>query len=247
MIEYLIRKKLDPTRLDVEGRSALHIAVKSGKVEAVRFMVKCGCDPYQADKEKTSPIDIAIDMQNRELLAVLKKEMSVNKLRERRKICGISFNGNRGDRRLPSPISPLSSSNAVVEVADVLEREELHDIENGDRQSLRLGTLLGSVSPPPTSQNEGQEGGSIVSYKVMSDTEVSLYRETINGDRSPHALCRLKPSRLSYAMIYALTVVGLWILSVCIPFYAWLVLITLLFLLIRYVSFIIIFFILLHF
>jgi ankyrin repeat protein len=119
-MEYLIRKRLDPTRTDGEGRTALHIAVKSGKLDAVRFLVKCGCDPYQLDTEKISPIAIAVDMQNRELVAIMKKEQRIKKLRERRKICCIPFNAPNID-----PTSALSSSGSggVAEVSGGRERE----------------------------------------------------------------------------------------------------------------------------
>jgi hypothetical protein len=213
MMEYLIRKNLDPTRIDGDGRSALHIAVKSDKIDAVRFLVKCGCDPYQLDKEKTSPVAIAVDMQNRELVAVMKREQRIKNLRERRKVCCIPSNALNNDGRVPP--SP------VIEVIGGQQREdEVSYLETGDIQNSRLSTLLGSIST-----------GS-------PHTDITLYTGTIDISCRPHALCRSKPSRFSYALLYALIVVGLWILTVCIPFYAWLVLMTLVFLLLRYASFI---------
>lgn len=234
-MEYLIRKRLDPIRIDGEGRSALHIAVKSGKLDAVRFLVKCGCDPYQLDTEKMSPIAIALDMQNRELVAIMKKEQRIKKLRERRKICCIPFNAPNID---PTSALSVSGSGGVAEGSDGRgsEAEGTVKMKVEDMQSLRPGALLGSASS--ASQHDGQGGmGSTMPSKVLSN-DVTLYTGNIDGNYWPHALCRLKPSRFSYALIYALIVVGLWILTVCIPFYAWLGLITLLYLLLRYSSFI---------
>mmetsp|Transcript_34523 Transcript_34523/g.32890 ORF Transcript_34523/g.32890 Transcript_34523/m.32890 type:complete len:730 (+) Transcript_34523:362-2551(+) len=151
-------------------------------------------------------------MQNRKLVAVMKREQRIKNLRERRRVCCIPSNVLNNDGRVPpSSKAPSSSSSATIEVIGGQQREDevSHNFEARDIQNSRLGTLLGSTSP-----------GS-------PHTDITLYTGTIDSNCRPHALCRSKPSRFSYALLYALIVVGLWILTVCIPFYAWLVLIIL--------------------
>jgi len=45
IIEFLLRRGLDPFSVDRAGRGPLHWAVKSHRVAAARFLVLCGVSP----------------------------------------------------------------------------------------------------------------------------------------------------------------------------------------------------------
>jgi len=68
-IENLIRRGIDPFRLDAQLRGPLHWAVKSNRVHAAAFLVKCGCDPDKVDSEGVSPRMMAVKKKNTALVA----------------------------------------------------------------------------------------------------------------------------------------------------------------------------------
>ncbi len=71
VIEFFIRKGLNPFRADSMNRSPLHWAVKSHRVEAARFLVLCGCDPFQLDALGQSPMSIAKNNCFQDIITVL--------------------------------------------------------------------------------------------------------------------------------------------------------------------------------
>lgn len=77
VIEFFIRKGLNPFRADSLNRTPLYWAVKSNRVEATRFLVLCGCDPFQSDTFGQSPMSIAKANGNQAMLAALSKKAPV--------------------------------------------------------------------------------------------------------------------------------------------------------------------------
>ena len=71
ILEYLLRKGLDPFAVDKLGRGPLHWAVRSNKVAAARFLVMCGCNPNLKDDKRMSPLDIAAAKLDADLVAAL--------------------------------------------------------------------------------------------------------------------------------------------------------------------------------
>ena len=59
MLEFLIRKGLNPYHVDAANRTALFWAVKNGRVAAARFLVLCGLNPYQKDAHSQSAMRLA--------------------------------------------------------------------------------------------------------------------------------------------------------------------------------------------
>lgn len=231
IVEYLIRKNLDPNRKDAVGRTALHAAVKSGRVEATRFLVKCGCDPSRPDFNKETAKAIAYASRNGDLIAAINVRSArldpstipssgsssaggrqngsccarpcrrrADKNRDRLELDDGSLIGIRG-RDLESGIGMLSQRPGGVPIGDSGRTPTANDFDMGfpTQQSFDL--------PPAVTPN------------------VSLLSSTSCGDVRPHAICRTKPSRPIYALAYATIVVGYWMLSACIPFYAWLLLV----------------------
>ena len=71
LIEYLIRKGIDPRVQDNMGRDALYWAIKSGDAFAAKFLVMFGLDPGMQDKEGQSPLSIALENKNDALIRAL--------------------------------------------------------------------------------------------------------------------------------------------------------------------------------
>lgn len=211
-----MRRNLYPTKT---GKSTLHVAVKSGKLDAVRFLVKCGCNPFQEDIENHSPMAIAKAMRNREIISIMNVEQALFMARSK-----------LNNDCMPDSSYPTSGSMVGIPGGEPGQR----DLENGDHNSARLNSLLGSS--PYSSYVEGSQETAMRLSGGYPDSDFALYADNRQGDRRPHALRRLKPSRFKYTLVYALITVGYWILTVCIPFYAWLALIALSFLLFRCVE-----------
>lgn len=72
IMEFFIRKGLNPYRLDGMKRSPLHWAVRNNRLSAARFLVLCGCSPYDVDVNQQSPMQLAINNGNKELVGILK-------------------------------------------------------------------------------------------------------------------------------------------------------------------------------
>jgi hypothetical protein len=68
IIEFFIRRGLNPYRIDVMNRNCLYWAVKANRLEVVRFLVQCGCDPLQKDVNDISPSSLAYLMKDHELI-----------------------------------------------------------------------------------------------------------------------------------------------------------------------------------
>jgi ankyrin repeat protein len=74
VIEFFIRKGLNPYRADNLNRTPLYWAVKANRVEAARFLVLCGCDPLMVDTLNQSPMSIAKSNGFEEMVSVLSIE-----------------------------------------------------------------------------------------------------------------------------------------------------------------------------
>jgi ankyrin repeat protein len=72
VLEYLIRKGLDPYRVDQSHRGPLYWTVKSRRLPAARFLVYCGCDPYYEDSTGQNCISLAEQLGDKEMVALLK-------------------------------------------------------------------------------------------------------------------------------------------------------------------------------
>ena len=207
VLEYLIRKSLDPTRLNSSGSSALHLAVKSGKVDAARFLVKCGCDPMQRNGDKESPMMIAINMRNRDLVRALREGRKVGRRCRRVFLCKSRGEENHAPPLIEGPLVGIPGGRV----------QGIRSTDCGDRKA-RLNSLLGSS----ITSNITVEEGRLEPQSYHGGLGISLYVENRHGDRRPHALCRLQQSRFSFALMYAFIILGYWVLTLCIPFYAWL-------------------------
>lgn len=71
LIEYLIRRGIDPGEKDAMGRDSLHWAVKSGDPSTVKFLVMFGLDPRMEDVTGKSPLLVAIEHKNNAVIRSL--------------------------------------------------------------------------------------------------------------------------------------------------------------------------------
>lgn len=77
LIEYLIRKGIDPGEKDNMGRDSLHWAVKSGNPSTIKFFVNFGLDPRMEDINGVSPLSMALQEKNGPLLDALRITFSL--------------------------------------------------------------------------------------------------------------------------------------------------------------------------
>jgi len=71
ILEYLIRKGLNPLRVDSHKRSPLFWAVKARRLRAVRFLLRCGCDPLEKDDKGQCCTRLARLLRSWDVLAEL--------------------------------------------------------------------------------------------------------------------------------------------------------------------------------
>jgi Ankyrin repeats (many copies) len=228
MIECLTRKSMDPQKTDRMGRNALHIAAVCGRLDAYIFLVKCGCNPFQEDSLGQTPFSIATTSGSPELKSAARSNRG---LRTRMGI------GNRRRARTASlskssDESPPPSNLIGIDARSLACTGELEtDLESGESE---LGTR--SVVADACKRKSLQDDqGCITQYPNWAHNGVTLYATNDRGALKPHAMRRLKQSRLSYAFFYASLVIGCWLLALAIPFYAWIALVIPSFFLLRLV------------
>ena len=91
------------------------------------------------------------------------------------------------------------------------EEEKYLDLEDGTiiSNSIKMKSSGRDMGDPILSPGCYQSGVSLSLQRSKQDKCV------------PHALRRLKPSRFSYCCLYSFVLVGYWVLSLAIPYYAW--------------------------
>lgn len=72
VLEFFIRKGLNPLRVDGLNRTALYWAVKSNRLEVIRFLLKVGCNPMQKDFKDQTPMTLAVKNDHQEAHAMMK-------------------------------------------------------------------------------------------------------------------------------------------------------------------------------
>ena len=214
--------------------------MKSSRINAARFLVKCGCDPLKKNNDDESPVTIAIALQNRELLNALKprvrKGSSFNNNCLSCMCCGMKKNKNGDNSLLAHGSSDLvgipggcremnQSQNRTQNHQFHQQNPNLnhHDIDFEIR-TARLNSLLGTSISNDFKDKDCHDD--MLSQPVTSYDHtavgISLYSKNNQGERTSHALHRLKSPRFIYAFLYSLIVLGYMILTVCVPFYIWL-------------------------
>jgi Ankyrin repeats (3 copies) len=111
-----------------------------------------------------------------------------------------------------------------------LSRKSFRDWDVGEDVEVGRNTGRGGNGNYFNNNNNQRESTSrqcedtvISSTRRKQHHHMYLYSITRTGSKRPHALCRLRPSRsrFVFALPYSLLVIGYWILTICIPFYAW--------------------------
>ena len=237
IIEYLIRRNLDPRIPDSIGVTPLHISSEKGKYDAVIFLIKCGCDPTLKDLNGNSPFSIVRKSNNGKLLSEMKKQF---RLQNKENGNG---NGNRGERerergRIESIFCDVCGINQYY-VERIFQRKTcpsstiLVGIEgstcrgrnsNEEEKYLELEDGVGSKDLMRNSRRD--MGDPILSPQGCYRNGISLFKGVEGkGKLKPHALRRLNPSRFSYCFIYCIVIVAYWVLSISIPYYGWIALV----------------------
>jgi Ankyrin repeats (3 copies) len=236
IIEYLIRRNINPLRTNYNGRTALHIAAKYNRLEAARFLVKCGCDPFQLSRDSESPMSIAVASNNREIIDAMTWKNNLGKLR----LMQLSKFSSNTKTRMRAASRDFGS---LVGIAGENETNGQAELESGNLNPERKNTQVGASPPGATYAVIGNEATAppataataMSSPSLLRDPDPGLSLFTVNkqGARIPHAIFRLKPSRIGYALFYGVVVVGYWILAICVSFYVWAIFVVLSVLLFR--------------
>lgn len=224
MIECLARKSMDPFKIDRMGRNALHIAAVCGRPDAFVFLIKCGCDPLQEDSLGQTPFSIAISSDSQELKSAARSNRGTRPMVDMRRRARTASLSKASDE------SPPPSSLVGVDGSSLgCSAELVTDLESGQSE---FGGRLEIIEACKRDRLQDDQG-SVTRYPDCAHNGVTLYTTNDHGARKPHAMRRLKPSRLLYAFFYAAMVTGCWLLALAIPFYAWILLVILSFFILR--------------
>lgn len=222
LIEYLIRKDLDPLNTDRIGRNALHMAAVGGKLDAFIFLVKCGCSMLLEDSQGRTPVCLAAAAGFTNIVSVarsrrLQREMSSLDRGQARRGCR-----GRGREENTVPASLVGIDGRSWDQSG----EPHSDLESGPSE------LRGASALPALSALKGKRGSKhenplapVTQCTESKKKAITLYSSTASLAPKPHALRRIKESRPLHAFIYAVVVSGYWCLALALPFYAWLVLV----------------------
>lgn len=217
---------MDPQKTDRMGRNALHIAAVCQRLDAFIFLIKCGCDPFQEDSLGQTPLSIAATSGNPELKSAARSNRGLRPragVRRRERTASLS----KGSDESPPPSSLIGIDARSLGFSSELET----DLESGESE---LGARL-EVTGVCKQKSSQDDQGSITQYPRCALNGVTLYATNDRGARKPHAMRRLKQSRLLHAFFYASLVIGCWLLALAIPFYAWILLAVLCFFILRLV------------
>ena len=225
IIEYLVRKGLEPTRLDSNQRSPLYWAARAGRVAAAQFLVRCGCDPLLEDNRGYCPYRVAAELKNDELVAALR----LGKSWWSWSLMRLTVFGWRG----------LSSSK-ISRRADLMRMTISRPamMRKGVVIVRRQGAAASTASPGSplsstlSAQGTGGVSASAEAHRALSDL-LGVPIDTIEegpilvgingrGMKVPYALSTTHSSRFSYCFSYAFIVLCSWIFAIYVPYYVWL-------------------------
>ena len=213
IIEYLIRRNLDPTLPDAVGTTPLHVSADKGNFDAIIFFIKCGCNPFLRDRNGETAVSLARKSVDSSMLSAIKVESRARKKSNpfclcMKKCCSKKFLGRTRCR----------SSSLLVGIEGGMhlrcanqEEEKYVDLEDG--------TCTNNPIKIKIKKSRSDMGDPIVSPGFYR-SGVSLHKGKENKC-IPHALRRLKPSRFSYCCLYSFILIAYWVLSLAIPYYAW--------------------------
>lgn len=64
VIKFLIEEGIDINTTDAFGWTALHYAAQEGRLEITKFLLKNGANPLAKNKDKKTPLDLAVEELN---------------------------------------------------------------------------------------------------------------------------------------------------------------------------------------
>lgn len=222
LIEYLIRKDLDPLNTDRTGRNALHMAAVGGKLDAFIFLVKCGCSMLLEDSQGKTPVCLAAAAGFTNIVSVARSRRLQRDMSSLDRGQGCRDSRGRGGEESAGPASLVGIDGRSWDQSG----EPHSDLESGPSE-LRGASALPALSAPKGKRGS-KHGNPPAPGKQCTDSKkkaITLYSSTASLIPKPHALRRIKESRPLHAFIYAVVVSGYWCLALALPFYAWLVLV----------------------
>jgi len=189
IMEFFMRKGLSPYRRDPMNRTALFWAVKSGRVAAARFLVKCGCDVDLIDTTGQSPLKIARESRHTDMLRALDAtSLSKDQLTLR---------------------ASYQDLQAAIHDTTVAETQDVNmHLSSNISASQRSGLSMHSHSNHSNSHNNG-----LISPPLCVIS---------NNKRLSHAIEQRNRSSNANIAVFGTIVLFLWILTLLVPFYAWL-------------------------
>lgn len=224
MMEWLLRKGINPQEHDDYGRGALYWATKSRQVDAVRLLIfACGCDPNAANTvDGTSPIDMAKKFGDEQLLDAFYHSASLCNLLWR------PCNFTAYDTMRALPVLTGTNKKQPTGVLSKLSGDPIRE-----RRSSQ-GVLL---SDEPSTDENFRNPDLEVGGRVIEANEFyinAIYRDS-RGYRRTLAHPPKNNTSLFNQFSYGFFVFGMWLLCLIVPFWVWAIVVFIFGYLYRYV------------
>lgn len=184
---------------DINGWGCLEWAIESGELNTVEYLIKKGLNPHHiVQKTNENALHIAISNHRIDIASYL---LDIG--------CDFTVKDQYGLTPLQNPALGDDS-----------------ELKNTILNHERVKKCFCCLQPKPNITNQKN------SPTTSSDLETGLeiiptYKELKDGTKRSYAIKRTSPTRLLYLLIYAFTTTGLWLLSMVVPFYAYIPLVAL--------------------
>lgn len=178
LIEYLIRRGMNPQRLDSCGRGPLFWAVKSHRTDAVRFLLRCGCDPHATDSSGISPYSTAKERRDSDLLYLIAKESKKNRLKQQQQQQTSAFKSSNYE----APPTTTEEANSADLATSDIEQPNMTSETNFTSKDLQMvqmnqiaghtGQFLHSTSSHYLRQSQSSNGHLRQSQSSQGDIDL---------------------------------------------------------------------------
>ena len=260
ILEYLIRLGLDIYKNNDSGRGVLYYVVKEGRIQAVRFLIHCGCNPFTIDGTGKSAYDMAKQLKKYKILKLFssyrsKFNIHIQQLNnnttadiesstpptQRQNLN--DFNENLFNPDFPA-IPERFTYPDIPQIPDIFReitermslRNRVNDSVVEGKSEVNQNTNTASL-PSATSTHEIDTKRGIDTVTYIKPRQSCLYSKSASSDkRHSYAIARINHTNWFAVFINFIIFGAILILTMCIPYYAWLGLLFLLFSLYRFVN-----------
>jgi hypothetical protein len=202
VLEFLIRRGLDPFRVDQMHRGPLYWTVKSRRYAAAKFLLYCGCDPWYEDSSSQSPVDLAEQQGDKEMVDLLKTPVPAH---IRTVLPPLNSNVNATNRFSnfamdnPGPINPVNHQGSLnAFIAPIFAKSSNSSLHSPRLSRDRSGDSLSDTATVsdvemaviPTRQSESVVPSPPIKLSVLASSSSNYTNTSVSTTGSSNSSTR---------------------------------------------------------